>query len=194
MSYTPNVRADWPLQLSLDCSVPEFVDCVDREFSRFRRVALALVVALLVVGGIASVLSETSLAFQGDDLTYYERANVMTARDIANAVLVGDDKGFIAEYVAPNARISYPGGTVYGPEGAATLSEILDGNGEYRPFSVWEESVDGSHVTLNWKLGGPIYPGSLIWYSVPDGSAIAGQMILTVDSGQVVDAEIIVTS
>ena len=193
MSYTPTVRANWPLQRTLDCPAHGFVDCVDHKFSRLRRVVLALFVAILAIGGIASVLNESSLAFQGDDLTYYERANVMTARDIANAILTGDDEGFI-EFVAPNARIAYPGGSVYGPEGAATLSEILDGNGDYRPFSVWEDDVIGSQVTLNWRLGGPINPGSLIWYSVPAGSAIGGQMVRTLVNGQVVDARIIVTS
>lgn len=194
MTSLPLARNEWPIWIGPDCPAEDFRDCADRGMARLRRAAIGLAVALLIVAGAASLLSGKSLAFNATDLTFEERANVMTAQEVATTIMTGSDKQLLDEFVAPEATISFPGGSFSGPQGAGQLSEILTEPDEYHAFAVLNDEVDGQNVTLTWKLEGPIYPGSLVWTSVPEGSAISGEMLLKVDRGLVYDLQIIVNS
>ena len=194
MATVATGRSEWPVIINSECTPDQFVECFDDRWSRFRTPIVGFLLAILLVVGVLTALTERTWALQSDSLSFQQRADVMTGLDVGFNIFSGGDPSLIDHYVNDDATVAYPGGSASGPEAARHLSRLIAGGQDNRAFTLDFERMDGDSVILNWVLDGPIAPGSLIWYSVPEGSAIAGELEVEVVDGEVAELTLSVTS
>ena len=194
MAIVSSARSELPIFVDTQCPSVDYYDCFYGGLGRFRKPLVAVLAVVLVASGLLTMLFESASVVRGDSLDFQERAAVMTATDVGMNLFATGDVAFLKEFVASDAAILYPGGSASGPEGVLELSNLIAGDQEHRDFTLHFDRVEGDAVVMKWVLDGPIVPGQLIWYSVPEGSSIAGEMTMVVNEGEVVELSVVVLS
>jgi hypothetical protein len=184
----------WASHFDLPCDEQGFLEALGSRWERARATIAAVLLAVFVIGGAASIVIEGSSALEGDGLTFEERANVMLASDVVASVL--DDRWILpAEaLVAPTTTLVSPAGTYVGAAGVEAFASQLSGSEENRPFEIAYSSVEGDRVVLNWRVAGPLSPGILAFQFLPEGSYLAGEAEVTLAKGIVREIVLTVTS
>ena len=194
MKFVASSRNEWPVVLDSQSPPVDDHDGFSDGFGRFRKPLVTVLAIALVIAGALTFLFESASVVRGDSLTFQERAAVMTATDVGMNLFAGGDVAHLEEFVAADASILYPGGSASGPEGVVELSNVIAGSSDFRDFTLNFDRLEEDAVVMTWVLEGPIVPGQLIWYSVPEGSAIAGEIDIVVRDGEVVELTVEVLS
>src|SRR5215203_3202097 len=90
----------WTPALDSACDEPGFLNRIDTRWEALRVGLVAIFLAVVVIGGAASIVIEGSSALRGDDLSSQERANVMIATRLAGDVFNNGDLTWLDRSVA----------------------------------------------------------------------------------------------
>ena len=194
MKFFASSRNEWPVVFDSQSRPVEDRGIFYGGLGRFRKPLVSVLAITLVFAGTLAFLFESASVVRGDSLSFQERAAVMTATDVGMNLFATGDLELLEKFVAPDAEILYPGGSASGPEGVLELSNLISGGREFRDFTLKFDRLEGDAVVMSWVLDGPIVPGQLVWYSVPEGSAISGEIDIVVIDGEVAELTVDVLS